>query len=240
MMLYTFRKTPIQQVSYTFPAGPPPPPGYQNVTVFELQGYLQTMGFDPSFHAFIKGAVATSALEVHDVAVTNLTSPKTVICQGLCGNLTVSVQNQGNLSETFNVTVYANTTTSVWSQNVTLSSGNSTDIPFLWNCTGFARGNYTIWAYAWPVQGETNTDNNNFTGGNVTVSLLGDLTGPTGWPDNKVDIKDISLVAKNFGKVVPPGPPNCDVTGPTPGVPDGKIDIKDVSLVAKNFGKYVP
>ena len=40
--------------SYTFPAGPPPPPGYP-VTVFELQGYLQTMGFDPVFPRIHKG-----------------------------------------------------------------------------------------------------------------------------------------------------------------------------------------
>jgi hypothetical protein len=64
--------------------------------------------------------------------------------------------------------------------------------------------------------------------------LLGDITC-----DGKVDMKDISLIAKAFG--TKPGDarwnPNADVTGTVAGVPDGKVDMKDISLAAKNFGK---
>jgi len=66
---------------------------------------------------------------------------------------------------------------------------------------------------------------------------VGDITGPTGWPDGKTDIRDIALVAKFFGQFVPPAPPTCDLTGPTPGVPDGKVDIRDIAFVAKHFGQ---
>jgi len=45
-------------------------------------------------------------------------------------------------------------------QTVTLESGASTTITFTWNTTGFAKGNYTISAYAWPVPGETDTEDN--------------------------------------------------------------------------------
>ena len=73
----------------------------------------------------------------------------------------------------------------------------------------------------------------------VFISILGDINGPNGWPDGKVDIRDIALVASKFG-VVYPDPrydPNCDITGPTIGVADGKIDIRDVAVVALHFGE---
>jgi hypothetical protein len=200
------------------------------------------MGFDPSYHAFIRGAVATSPVGIHDVAVTNVTSAKKVICQGYCGNVTVSVQNQGNFTETFNVTVYANAT-SIASQNVTLSSGNSTTKTFTWNTTGFAKGNYTISAYAWPVAGETNTANNNFSDSAhvIRVSIVGDVTGVGGlWdfvPDGKCDGKDVTAVALCFGSYpgCPPPlrwEPNCDITN------DGKVDGKDITVVALHFGQH--
>jgi len=60
------------------------------------------------------------------------------------------------------------------------------------------------------------------------ISLLGDLNG-----DNKVDVRDVSIVALAFGSY--PGHarwnPVADVNK------DRKIDVRDVALVAKNFGK---
>ena len=97
----------------------------------------------PPFFAVIESAVITSPIGIHDVAVTNLTSAKAVICQGYCGNLTVAVQNQGNFTETFSVTAYANTTI-IRSENVTLPAGDSTTMAFTWNTTGFAKSNYTL------------------------------------------------------------------------------------------------
>ena len=45
---------------YTPPITMPPPDAYPN-TVYELEGYLQTMGiFDNSYHTFVRAAVATS------------------------------------------------------------------------------------------------------------------------------------------------------------------------------------
>jgi len=55
-------------------------------------------------------------------------------------------------------------------------------------------------------------------------------------------MRDVSAVAKLFG-VNHPDPkydPNCDMTGPTPGVADRKIDMRDVSLVASKFGEVDP
>jgi hypothetical protein len=77
----------------------------------------------------------------------------------------------------------------------------------------------------------------------ITVSqppLIGDVTGPDGQPDGKVDMRDVGLVARYFGQTVPPAPAKCDITGPTPGVPDGKIDMRDVGTVASHYGDRSP
>ena len=181
---------------------------------------------------------------VHDVAVTNVTSSKTVVGQGFSAGINVTVVNQGDYPEAFNATAFANATI-IGSENVTLPAGNSTIVTFTWNTTGFAYGNYTVSAYAWPVPTETDTANNNCTGGWVYVSIIGDITGGTPnlldfVPDGKVDMKDIGVVARFFGQNVPPAPSNCDITGPTLGVPDGIIDMRDIGLAARHFGDHYP
>jgi parallel beta-helix repeat protein len=176
-------------------------------------------------------------MKTHDIGIQNVTTSKTVVGQGYKVGINAKITDYGVNSETFNVTVYVNTT-SIATQTVTLRSISSTTLTFTWDSSGFAKGNYTIWAYAWPVQGETHTADNTFTDGWVIVSMVGDINGPNGWPDGKVDmIYDIRSVAKLFG-VAPPDPkynPNYDING------DGQIDmINDIRTVAKQFGKTDP
>lgn len=212
--------------SFTLPPIPPPP-GYPS-TVWELQGYLQTMGFDQTYHAFVRGAMATSPLEVHDVAVTNLTSPKTVICQGYCGNLTVTVQNQGNFTETFNVTAYANTT-AIQTETLTLTSQSSTTLTFTWNTAGFAKGNYTISAYAWPVPGETDTADNTFIDGWVYVGIPGDIN-----VDGFVELMDFYCASSAFGSK--PGDPNWN---PNADINDDEfVELMDFFIISQHFGEH--
>jgi hypothetical protein len=139
------------------------------------------------------------------------------------------VADQGDFTESFNVTVFANTT-SIASQNVTLSSGESTGITFTWNTTAFAYGKYTVSAYAWLVSGEINTANNNFTAGTVYLGVPGDLNG-----DGTVDIYDAILLAAAYGSTpgTPNWNPNADING------DGIVDIYDAIILAGNFGQHV-
>jgi hypothetical protein len=172
----------------------------------------------------------------HDIAITNVTPRKTVTGQGYPNQITVTIQNPGDFDESFNVTIYANSTI-VASQMVALAKGTSTPITFTWNTAGFAKGKYTISAYAWPVPGETDTADNTYTGGNVTVAMVGDITGSKpDVPDGIVDITDIATVAKCFGAEYPDSryKPNCDINN------DGTIDIWDIARVAKNYGKTDP
>jgi len=174
-----------------------------------------------------------SVVPYQDVAVTNVTKSKTVVGQGLGMNITITTANLGTIIETFNVTVYANATIAV-SQNVTLSAETSENVTLVWNATGFVYGNYTISAYAWPVPGETDTANNNCTGGWVIVSIVGDITGPNGWPDGQVNMRDIAMVGRAFGSTQgsPSWNPNADING------DGKVDMKDIALAVRNFGEH--
>jgi hypothetical protein len=183
----------------------------------------------PIPHTTIDGTVQVAG-GVHDVALAEVAVLKTIVGQGYWANIKVSAANQGAYTETVNFTIYANTT-SVTSLNITIPNGGNLSIIVNWDTTGFAKGNYTISAYAWPVQGETNTANNNRTDGIVTVALAGDIN-----IDGKVDMKDISYLARRFG-CKPSSTlwdPNADINN------DGKIDMKDIAIVAKNFGKHDP
>jgi uncharacterized repeat protein (TIGR01451 family) len=174
-----------------------------------------------------------------NIAVKDLTPFETSAKRGSILYLNATVSNEGYFAETVNITLYANSTI-IGSQNITLTGRSENNMLFVWNTTNFLIGNYTISAYAEPVSGETYTADNTFVDSWVTiVSLVGDITGPDGFPDGECDIRDVSLVARNFGLTVPPAPANCDLTGPTAGVPDGEIDIRDISLVARHFGEHL-
>ena len=185
-------------------------------------------------------------LSVSDIAIANLASSKTVVGQGYSVFINVTIANQGDYPETFNVTAYTNST-SISTQTITLTSGNSTTITFTWNTAGYAKGKYTISAIAEPVPGETNTSDNSLTSGWVIVAMVGDINGPDGWPDGKVDIRDVALVSQAFGSIYTNG--QCRHPTPCPRCPhnpntdinnDLKIDIKDIAEVSKRFGKTDP
>jgi plastocyanin len=125
----------------------------------------------------------------------------------------------------------------IQTQIVSLTSGDSTTITFTWNTIGFAKGNYTITAYAWPVPNETDTTDNNLTDGWIIVAMAGDITGLTpGVPDGIVDIFDLFTVAKSYGSGPgdPKWNPNADING------DNIINIFDLFTVAKHYGETNP
>jgi hypothetical protein len=152
---------------------------------------------------------------------------KTIVGQGYTMQINVTVANQGDYMETFNVTVYANTT-EIETKQVTLTNGASTILTFAWDTSGFAYGNYTVRAYASPVQGETDTADNTLTFGNVHVGIVGDVNA-----DGMVDVYDLILVSSAFGssQTKKEWNPNADINN------DNIIDIYDLILVASHFGE---
>jgi parallel beta-helix repeat protein len=167
----------------------------------------------------------------HDTTPREIMPSKTVVGQGFGLKINVTVTNWGASAETFNVSVYADTR-EIERKQVSLASGNSAILVFDWNTSDFVKADYVISAYSWPVEGENITLDNTLAGDRVIVALVGDITGPGGWPDGKVDMRDIGNVAILFSVDYPSSRynANCDI------IYDLKIDMKDISFVARNFG----
>ena len=163
----------------------------------------------------------------HDVSINNVLLDRNVVSQGLILHVTVIAKNYGGFDETFNITTYVNET-AINTIRISLVSGNSTEFTVVWNTTGFAKGNYTIWAYAWPVPNETQTNDNTFVGGVVWVRWPYDNTG-----DGYCGIDDIVAVAEHFG--TDPSSLNWD---PIYDVNcDNYVGIDDVVETAEHFGE---
>jgi len=185
----------------------------------------------------IEYAVITSpyVVDVHDVAVTNLTScyGSTVIAQNRTYSVNITVTNEGTTPETFTLSLFWNTTNFINSTSVSLAIGETKGVQLDWNTTGYQRyANYTLSAVATPVPGEVDIADNTYVDPRTMVMTYpGDIDN-----NKKVDIKDIAAIAKLYGVdwPYPKYDPNMDITC------NGKIDIKDIALAAKNYGYVEP
>lgn len=168
---------------------------------------------------------------VHDIAVTDVTPYKTIVGQGLTLNIDVTVANHGSYPETFDVTAYADKFL-IQTQTVTgLGPNEQETITFKWNTADYDKGNYTIRAYAGPIEGETDTLDNSYVNGGVLVTIAGDIDG-----DFDVDYRDLFILARAYGssRGDPEYVPNADLDC------NGKIDYKDLFILARNYGKKDP
>lgn len=167
---------------------------------------------------------------VHDVALSSIQPSKTVVGKGMILSFNITSANRGKYPETFNETLYVEGT-ALQTQTLYLSNGTSVITAFTWNTTGFAYGNYSISAYAWPLLNEINTADNSLTYGEILVSIPGDVNG-----DFTVDIYDAILLAGHFN-YTPANPKwnaNVDL------IEDGIIDIYDAIMLAIQFNKHCP
>jgi parallel beta-helix repeat protein len=165
------------------------------------------------------------------IAVTNFTSSKNVVGLGYDLQVNITVMNYHTYTETFNITVYANTTIIATLTSITLPGGDSTNITLTWNTTGFAYGNYTTSVYVWPVPGETYTADNTFIYGKITVTIPGDVDG-----NFLVSIFDVVKITSCYGKIGgdPLFNPNADIDG------NGVINIFDIVLCSGHYGQKWP
>jgi len=208
-----------------------------NTTNFEKGDYEISASADPvedeietADNSMTANDTVTILYPGHDISILDVASIKSVVGQGYSTYITVSVKNYGIYSETSNVTVYVNASI-IGTEEVTLSSATSATLTFIWDTTGFDKGNYTISAYAQPVPNEVEVADNEKSGGTVYVGLPGDINA-----DGGVYIDDIAAIAQIFGTEFgsPSYKPECDITN------DGQILIDDISIAARNFGKTDP
>jgi hypothetical protein len=165
-----------------------------------------------------------------DVAITSLDPNKHVVGEGCPMSINVTVVNQGAMTETFNVTLYANGTEIGKLTDVVLGSGNSATLTFVWNTTGFVKGYYTLSAYALPVLGEVDTSDNTFTGpeNEIMMTIQGDVNG-----DKTVNAFDILAIKSRWGTTAasPYWIPEYDVNN------DNVIDVYDILEIKACWGQ---
>jgi parallel beta-helix repeat protein len=169
--------------------------------------------------------------QYRDVTIINVNSCKNLVGQGYSTFINITVANQGDYTETFNLTVYVNTTI-MQTKQVTLTSGSSAAITFTWNTAGFAKGNYTIRAYAWPVAGEADTADNMLAASTVIhVVMSGDAD-----LDKVITILDVVEVTSRYA--AKKGDENYDTNVDWNN--DGKIDILDLVIVTSRYAQKDP
>jgi hypothetical protein len=171
--------------------------------------------------------VVTFVLWRIDVAIVSVTTSTNETYVGRLITITLTVANYGELPQTFNVTTYYNSTVikSVIVNNLTPNT--STIIIITWNTSKVEpHHNYTISASIPTIPYESDTSNNLLIDGMIKIKKFADVNG-----DGKIDLKDISLVAKAFGTREGnlKWDTRCDING------DGKVDIRDLLLVARRL-----
>jgi hypothetical protein len=169
------------------------------------------------------------AVLIRDVAVIKIELSATQVYEGRKVNVSVTVENQGDIAESFNVTVYYDGNI-IGKQSVTnLPSKTNTTLIFLWDTVGVPPcHNYTISAEASKLPYEFDIGDNILSDGTVKIKMMGDANG-----DGIVNIKDVVIVSAAFGSI--PGDPNWD---PDADMNDDKvINIKDIVLVSVNYGR---
>jgi hypothetical protein len=205
---------------------------------YTIEGVASTVPFETNTtnNVYVDGTVQVTTI-IHDVAITNVTLARNWVYQGNTANITITGKNLGNVSESFNVSAYAESNLIGTIPVTDLASGGEVALTFQWNTTNVTPcHNYTIRGEASIVPHELNITNNNFTDGTIKVRFRGDING-----DGKVDGKDITLIAAAFASYgpnylypgSPPSPrwnPDADMNG------DNKIDGRDIIVVTKNFG----
>ena len=166
----------------------------------------------------------------HDVAVVSVEPIRTAVGEGYNLSIGVTVQDFGVFNETFNVTAYANATL-IGAQTVTLASAEEAHLLLTNSTVSMTIGEYTLNATAGPVPGQTDTTDSNLTGGNVSVTIPGDVDG-----NFKVNMNDIVLMLRAFGSTtgMPNYNANCDTTD------SGKVDMADVIIALYDFGQHYP
>ncbi|MGA3191937.1 MAG: dockerin type I domain-containing protein [Candidatus Bathyarchaeia archaeon] len=150
-------------------------------------------------------------------------------------NVSVSLKNNGQDTETFNVTLYYSVsnvsgTNLVDTQTTALISGGSETLTFPWNTSTLSYGNYTLLAHVTPLPYDINTaDKNSST--YVSVTIPGDVNG-----DGIVNILD----AIQLGNAFLSNPsssnwnPNADING------DNVVNILDAIILGNHFLQHFP
>jgi len=195
-------------------------PGTYNVTL--------TIGDDQGFTDTTWRLVTVVSAVKHDISIISVTTNKQYAHPGRIVNITVVVKNNGDVSETFNVTAKRDSIPIGTILVTNLGAGDNTTLIFQWDTSGLTRcTTWTIKAEA-PLAGDANPGDNTLTDGTVKITMLVDIN-----EDGVVDIEDIVICAVAFGSK--PGSPKWDPRADLNG--DNLVDIFDIVSIAIEYGK---
>jgi len=148
---------------------------------------------------------------LRDVAVTGMEAPKGIPTDSVV-RINVTAENQGEVSETFDVTLYYDSTPIETKSFVDMPGGGLEVVQFVWDTFGVPIGEYTMKATATEVPGEVDLNDNTYTFGFYIgirdISITNVTPSKTSTNDTTVYI-DVTIV--NNGE---PGTPSqaFDVT----------------------------
>jgi subtilase family serine protease len=156
-LAYTWDTSNMMEGNYTIKAHIPPLPDEQNITN----------------NLYVDGTVWIKAphpiAKEHNIAITAVSASAYQAYIGDSIEITVKVANLGDFAETTNVTAHANML-DINSRNFLFMEAHSNmTLSFIWNTSNMDPGDYTIWAFADYVPGETKLDDNVFTDGMITL-----------------------------------------------------------------------
>jgi hypothetical protein len=167
----------------------------------------------------------------HCVTVISVLASKNIIGQGFSCGLKVCVADNGQYTESFGITAYANDTLIGAKQVNDLSASCQMFQGYVWNTAGMTYANFTVRVCVEAVAGQTDVSGINFTLGTLRVTIPGDING-----DFKVSVQDLTLLANAY-RTTPGSPkwnPNADIDG------DGVVGLLDLTILAVHYGQRYP
>ncbi|MEM2522838.1 MAG: cohesin domain-containing protein [Candidatus Bathyarchaeia archaeon] len=180
---------------------------------------------NPIVHEIEDGFFATV---IRDVAVKSVHVVNNKVYPGGIVKITVEVENLGDLTETFNVTIYYDNTIIERKTVTDLAAKQKLNITFYWDTSGLSYGtNVTINAEASSVPFEIDVTNNLCTDGYVFIKMLGDING-----DRIIDICDVTAATAAYDSR--PGDPHWNPEADI-AAPYGAIDIFDIVSIAAMY-----
>lgn len=192
------------------------------LTVTDNEGYTDT----------IWRLITVESSIIHDISILNVTTNTPHEYPGRIVNITVVVKNNGEVPETFYLTVYRDTIPIETAPVNNLEPQENITIIFQWNTTGLTPcHNWSISANA-PLLGDINPSDNTLADGYVKIKMLGDANA-----DGVVDILDIVTASHAYHsrKGDPNWNPQADIA------PEyGYVDVFDLVTIVYYYGKTCP
>ena len=172
--------------------------------------------------------LSLSPRETHDVAITNLKAARNWDYASCTINLSITVKNKGDTTETFNAEIRYNDNMLANLTIAGLLPDEERTLDIQWNTTNVTPYvDYTISAIVPLIPDEYNTLDNQYTDGTIRLRIVGDVNG-----NSKVGVDDLYAAARAFGSVPQDSRWNeyADLNQ------NNRIGIDDLYIIAKHFG----